>query len=110
MARRFTTTDDRGDDPEDQADFVPQRVIPEGKVWMFNFESCHAPHFVIQHANGTFSGIYAHVEIAPGDNAVPFGLPYEKVMKQKHQDHVEVTEMDRENSPWADGVYVEGDV
>lgn len=81
------------------------RTIPKGKVWRYVFEISHAPHYVIEHDNGTFSGIYAPVEHVERDNAIPFGLSRSKILEQKSKDHVDVTEVPRENSPWAEGVY-----
>lgn len=83
-----------------------ERTIPEGKVWKFTFGVSHAPHYVIQHDNGAFSGIYAPVENVPHDVGVPFGLKRERVLQTKAKEHVTVTEVDRENSPWADGVFL----
>lgn len=85
------------------------RLIPEGRVWKFVFEMSHAPHYVIQHANGTFSGIYAPVEHVERDTAVPFGLKESTVREKKAQDHVTVIEHPRAQSPWADGVYLTTD-
>lgn len=84
------------------------RVIPEGIVWKYIFEISHAPHYVIQHGNGSFMGIYAPPESVERDTAVPFGLEQEKVLHQRDMSHVTVTELPREQTPWADGTYLEG--
>jgi len=86
-----------------------ERLIPEGKVWRFVFEVSHAPQYAIQHDNGSFSAIYPPVEYPEEDTAVPMGLSRETVLERSSQDHVEVTVVDRENSPWADGVFLEND-
>lgn len=81
------------------------RLIPDGSVWKFTFEVSHAPHYVIQHANGSFSGIYAPVENVTRDTAVPFGLAGDTVAERAEEDHVDVVSLPREQTPWADGVF-----
>lgn len=85
---------------------MSERTIPKGKVWKYVFEASHAPHYVIQHDNGTFSGIYAPVEKVPGNNAQPFGLTEEKVLEVKSRDHVDVIELPVEQTPWKEGAYL----
>lgn len=88
---------------------MSERLIPEGKVWKFVFEISHAPHYVRQFENGTLAGIYAPVENVERDTAVPFGLKEETVRERRNEDHVDVVQIDRDNSPWADGVFLGGD-
>lgn len=88
---------------------MSNRTIPEGKVWKFVFSISHAPHYVIQHENGTFSGIYAKVENVSRETAVPFGLSKATVVERKQEEGVEVVELPREQTPWAGGVFMEGD-
>lgn len=85
--------------------YSPDRVIPEGKVWKFVFEVSHAPHFVIEHDNGTYSGIYAPIENVQRDNQVPFGIRPEAIQENIESDHIEVNEIEKENSPWKEDAY-----
>lgn len=81
------------------------RLIPENTVWKFVFEISHAPHYVREFDNGTFAGIYAPVEHVERDNAVPFGISRDVVLEKKNSDHVDVVEVEKENSPWAKDAY-----
>lgn len=60
---------------------------------------------MIQHPNGTISGIYARVETVMRENNRPFGEQAEKVPSEMKKSHVTCTELDVDQSPWAEGAY-----
>lgn len=82
------------------------RLLPEGEVWKFVYEASHAPHYTIQHASGLLLGVYAPVENVPQDPTRPFGFRRATVQKTRARGHVDVIELPREESPWADGVFL----
>lgn len=84
-----------------------RKLIPKGKVWKFIFEVSHAPYYVTEHQNGMFSGAYARVENVDRDTSIPFGISHNEVLEKKRMDHVEVIELDQEDSPWDSGHFQE---
>lgn len=82
-----------------------EQVIPDGEVWKFIYEVSHAPHYVQQLQCRDFVGIFAPVENVDRENSLPFGVDVERVHNERESETVTVLELDKENSPFAEGTY-----
>jgi len=78
------------------------RIIPEEKVWKCTYDVSHAPHYTIQLPSRIIVGTFAPVENVERDPTIPFSPDLERVNNYKNAEHITVTELNREQTPFSD--------
>ena len=80
------------------------RIIPEERVWKCTYDVSHAPHYTIQLPSRIIVGTFAPVENVERDPTIPFSPDLERVNSYKTAEHITVTELNREQTPFSDSV------